>query len=139
MTKVEALAKYLECDSEDLIQSKYNEDVFKLGSKEYLVLTDSEADTQAENEIKESIWAFNSSFLAAHLKEGIDQEVIESIQNNGKCESNNKAILSLIDDVDHFVNDAIKSDGRGHFISSYDGEENEVYQDGEFFYIYRMN
>jgi hypothetical protein len=51
------------------------------------------------------------------------------------CESANPIIEALIEDMDHFVSDAISSDGRGHFISRYDGEENE---EGEF-YIYRTN
>jgi hypothetical protein len=34
-----------------------------------------------------------------------------------------------------FADEAISADGRGHFLSGYDGNENE--QDG--FYIYRTN
>lgn len=34
---------------------------------------------------------------------------------------------------------AIRADGRGHFMSSYDGEENEEIVEGETFYIYRIN
>jgi hypothetical protein len=37
--------------------------------------------------------------------------------------------------LEGFVEEAVSADGRGHFLSSYDGEENE--QDG--FYIYRIN
>jgi hypothetical protein len=110
-----------------------------LPADEYLVLTDSEADEAAKQYILDSVWAFNASFLAAHLKDGIDQEVIESIQKNNRCEDNNKAILSLIEDVDHFVDDAIKSDGRGHFLSSYDGEEHEIKIGKTWFFIYRNN
>ena len=40
-----------------------------------------------------------------------------------------------IEDFDDFIDDAVSSDGRGHFISRYDGDENE--QDG--YYIYRCN
>ena len=48
------------------------------------------------------------------------------------------AILALIHkcgNFDSFVQHAIAADGRGHFLSSYDGEENEA---GEFF-VYRTN
>lgn len=113
----------------------------ELGSEEqdYLVLTDSEADDACKNYILDIIWAFNSSFLSAHLKYGIDESVVKLIQSNGKCEDNNFAILSLIDDVDHLIDDAIKCDGRGHFLSSYDGEEHEVKVGKTTYYIYRTN
>jgi hypothetical protein len=51
------------------------------------------------------------------------------------CESARPIVEALIEDMDHFVSDAICADGRGHFLSQYDGEENE---EGEF-YIYRTN
>ena len=42
-------------------------------------------------------------------------------------------------DKDNFIEDVISSDGRGHTIASYDGEEGEVYYKDETYYIYRMN
>lgn len=61
------------------------------------------------------------------------EEWIADKQNN--AEDSNDDFMKLIQDFDEFVSDAEKSDGRGHFLSSYDGEENEV--DG--YYIYRTN
>jgi hypothetical protein len=56
-----------------------------------------------------------------------------------KCEGANDAILALIEKtdggLDGFVEEAISADGRGHFLSSYDGNEN--HESG--FYIYRTN
>lgn len=135
MTKQEALAKFLGCKKNEVEQSKYDDNSFEYGSQEYLVLTDEEADEKAKEYILDSVWAFNADFLASHAKEGIDSDVIQSIQENEKCEGNNKVLTALLDDVDHFVDDAIKSDGRGHFMNSYDGEENEQ---GKY-YIYRTN
>ena len=60
--------------------------------------------------------------------------MVKSFQEK-HCESANDTILALIDDLDEFVQDAISSDGRGHFLSSYDGEEVET----ENYYIYRIN
>ncbi len=37
------------------------------------------------------------------------------------------------------VSDAVCSDGRGHFIASYDLEENEVNVNGNTYYVYRSN
>jgi len=42
-------------------------------------------------------------------------------------------------DQDSFIEDVINSDGRGHTISSYDGEEDEIEYEGTTYYIYRMN
>ena len=135
MTKSEALAKFLEIDLDCLDVSKYDDNAFEYGREEYLVLTDQEAAAMAGERILDLVWAFRPEFLASHCVEGVDSETIESIQNNERCGSNNAVLLRLIDDVDHFVNDAIAADGRGHFLADYDNEENES---GEFF-IYRTN
>ena len=42
-------------------------------------------------------------------------------------------------DEDGFVDDVISSDGRGHSLSSYDGEEHEIVYQDEWYYIYRTN
>lgn len=118
----------------------------------YLILTDEEADEKCAEYIKDSLWAFNPSFLSGET--GIDISVFEAIQSNGKCEDNNDAIESCIDDMDSFIESAISADGRGHFMNTYDGNENEETvliddETGEIlasndsaahtFYIYRMN
>ena len=41
-------------------------------------------------------------------------------------------------DEDEFVREVISSDGRGNGLAGYDGEENEIVYDGEWFYIYRI-
>jgi hypothetical protein len=52
------------------------------------------------------------------------------------CEDANEIVRAMIGErMDDFVSQAIGADERGHFLSSYDGEEN---QQGEF-YIYRNN
>lgn len=97
------------------------------------VLTDDEADQKVAEYIRQSVWAFNPSFLASHSI--ADAEVFEAIQANDKCEDNNGAILRLIEDFDEFVEDAIGADGRGHFLNTYDGNETEI---GNLF-VYRLN
>jgi hypothetical protein len=41
--------------------------------------------------------------------------------------------------MDNFIVEAIGADGRRHFLSSYDGGEEEIIIDGEYFYCYRLN
>ena len=135
--RIAALAKHLGCDVADISESTYGENTFDAEGGEYLVLTDDEADEVAEREVRESLWAFNADFVASHTKNGLSDECIKAIaEMQGRlCESASPVIEALIEDMDHFISDAISSDGRGHFISRYDGEEAE---EGAF-YIYRTN
>lgn len=103
--------------------------------EDWICLTDEEADERAEEYILELLWAFNPSFLSAHSD--IDESVFELLQE--KYEDANDAILKMIKDIDYFIDCAIGSDGRGHFISSYDGEEHEHKIDNEWYYCYRIN
>lgn len=133
-TKAEALAAYLDEDVSEDDTASWDENVYQIGNREYLVLTDDEADEYAKRYIEESVWAFNASFLVSYLPEGVGEEVIEALQP--QCEDANEAIRSMIGDrFDEFVEDAISTDGRGHFMNSYDGYENEQ---GDF-YIYRLS
>jgi transcriptional regulator with XRE-family HTH domain len=130
--KAKALAKYLKVSVDEITEERDNE--FSHGREEYLVLDDDEADERAEEDIKNTIWAFNADFIAAHSKGDISAKNIRKMQEE-MSEDAGPIIEAIIKDMDHFIDDAIKSDGRGHFISSYDGEENE---EGKF-YIYRLN
>jgi len=132
--RVMALSKYLDLALEPNITYESN-DIYSFDGEEYMILTDDEADEKVAEYIKDSVWAFNPSFLSCHS--GIDEDVFKLLQE--KCESANEAILKLIKDFDHFVEDAVASDGRGHFLSSYDGYENEQEHDRETYYIYRTN
>ena len=49
-----------------------------------------------------------------------------------------ESIKDFIDE-DDFIEGVIESDGRGHTLSSYDGTENEISFDDEWYYIYRTN
>ena len=133
MTKEEALAKFLECDVDDISVTRYDDDTFDAPGGEYMVLTDEEADRRAQDDILNSAWAFNASFLVGHVPDGVTEDIISMISE--KCEGGNSTMLGLIQDHNTFVEDAISADGRGHFLSTYDGEENEQ---GEYF-IYRVN
>lgn len=120
----EALAKHLDIDLEHAN--------LLIDRGDYLVLTDEEADEACKAAILDSVWAFKPEFLASH-SEVADKEVFKLLGE--KCEGGNEPMKRLIKDLDHFVEDAVACDGRGHFLSSYDGEEHEV----EGFYIYRID
>lgn len=140
-TKMKALAKFLEIPIYDVLESRHDETVFEADGMEYLVLTDDEADEKARESILESVWAFRPEFLVVHST--LDAETISIIQR-AKFEDANAPLIRTIEDVDHFVDDSVMADGRGHFLSHYDGQENEqgmTLQNGirVTLFIYRMN
>lgn len=110
--------------------------VYTLGGNDYLILTDEEADELAKTYILDSVWAFNADFLKYYLCDGmLTADQITALRGDS-CEDINDAFLIMLGDKkEQFVEDAISSDGRGHFISSYDGNEYEV---GNYF-VYRIN
>jgi len=116
-------------------EADYDEAQSDFDSEDFLVLTDEEADEAVREEIEEMVWAFNASFLSAHT--GVDEEVFEALAD--RCEDNNDSFKRMIKDFDAFVEDAVSSDGRGHFLASYDHEENEITFNGITYYIYRRN
>ena len=136
--KKEALEVFLGEEVENLCDNIFESE----SGEEYMVLTDDEADNEAEKNIKDSLWAFNADFILKHTNfyristAEEDQVFINSIKvmQNTLCENANGLVYAMIEDIDIFIGGAIEEDGRGHFISMYDGEENE--QNG--FYIYRM-
>jgi hypothetical protein len=139
--KLEALASFLGCEIEELNQTKwghYGLDSFELGSKEYAIGTDSEADAACAEYIRDTVWAFRAEFIVSEC--GLPYQLSQPIQvwQEKECEIANDGLVSLIEKtcgMDSFLESAISADGRGHFLSSYDGEENE---EGDFF-IYRVN
>jgi hypothetical protein len=135
--KVRALCEFLGCEPDDIKEGRFDHyglTVFECGSQEYSIGTDAEADEAAQKAISDSAWAFNASFLASFCE--LPEKVFEAMQ--GECEGCNDDVLSLIEKsggISAFAQDAISADGRGHFLSGYDGDENEQ---GDF-YIYRTN
>lgn len=150
--KYEALKNYLieakEATVEELtedLSAVYNDswETFEVIGQEYKVYTDEEAYKAAADYIEENLWAFNADFILQYTsvyKETTDREdeaIIKALQKvqESICEDANALVKALISDLDIFIEDAIDADGRGHFLSFYDGEEHE----SNGFYIFRTN
>ena len=121
-------------DSPALIEEGYEDTDYEHGSGEYLVLTDDEADERAAECVLESLWACNASFLSGET--GLPEEAFKFAEE--MCEGANDAIEAMVKatcGLDKLVAVAIGCDGRGHFLSGYDGNESEA---GDY-YIYRTN
>ena len=135
MTKIEALAKFLEISTEDITETDWS--TLEADGGEFLVMTDEEADAKAYEEIEESLWAFNADFIIDMCGFSGGEKSLIAMQRES-CENCNEFIKAMIEGtcgLDKFVDVAIESDGRGHFISMYDGEENEQ----DEYFIYRVN
>lgn len=140
--KLNVLASFLEEDAADWTATSYDPNRFECGNREYLVLTDEEADEATAAYIKDSVWAFRASFIASHTGKDLSAAAVKALEKmQGElCEDANELVLALIEDFDSFVDDAMCEDGRGHFLSQYDGDENEQRDaDGMTYYIYRCN
>lgn len=109
---------------------------------EYMVLTDTEADAKVAEYIKDSLWAFSADWLIENGFVAIPKAELQSMQER-MCEGCNEIMLGLVGDkLDQLVEDAVKADGRGHFLSGYDGKEIVLecaINHGGGFYGYRTN
>lgn len=132
--KKQALKQFLSIPDEDMDNIvECEENTLRIDNEEYLILTDAEADARAREDIERDLWAFQPGFILSHCSTydrmsnweyDSAKEALEKIQGHF-CEGINELIRAMIEDMDEFVEDAICDDGRGHFISMYDGRENE--------------
>lgn len=126
--KIEAIARHFGVDPSDIDTSSFDHyglTVYNVDGAEYAIGTDDEADAAVADYIKDSAWSFNADFLAQQTD--LPEEVYRAMQD--KCEGSNDAVSKLIEKTcgfDDFVKEAIRYDGRGHFLSGYDGEEIEI-------------
>ena len=106
---------------------------------EYLICDDTTADDQTQDSISELLWAFKPEFLASCT--GLPIVIFEKLAE--LSEDSQSAIRALVDvtcGLPHLIKEAVSSDGRGHFLSSYDGNELEYRtKSGRIVYIYRTN
>ena len=141
-THEEILAEITGADIENISPENYDLyglPVFDVDGEEYAIGTDEECDRAAADNIRESVWAFNGWFIADHAPRGLTAEDIDALRGD-KCEDVNDALTALIeagDGMADFIDAAIAADGRGHFLSSYDGEERE--DDKATHFVYRVN
>jgi len=111
-------------------------DASEIDLDDFLILTDAEADEKTREYIEESLWAFDIHFIDAHSD--LNPNALNALckAKIELCEDSNDLVKAIIKDFDYFVVDAIRVDGRGHFLSCYDG--NEIELPGNLF-AYRTN
>lgn len=128
----EELATLLE--QEKIIIPTDDVDVYTVDNMEFLILDIGQSYQATKNYILNTLWAFNSSFLAEMTK--LDESVFMALRD--LCEDSNEAIGCLIGNtcgISEFVSEAIETDGEGHFLAQYDGKEH-IYDN---YRLYRVN
>ena len=108
--KIQALGKHLDLNNEDLRMIEENGDYLSFDDREFLVLTDDEAEKRWDE----------------HLDSYIE-ECLEIPEH-----------LRFYFDEEKWKDDA-RIDGRGHSLSSYDGHEHEIKINETEYFIYRTN
>lgn len=103
----------------------YGLKVYRVDDGEFAVGTEEEVDAAVRECVRESLWAFRPEFLANYTPDGVDAEILGIIIEM-KCEDATEIIAKLVDErLGKLIDDAVASDGRGHFLSSWDGEERD--------------
>lgn len=143
--RIKALSSHVEIDAENITTVRDESHEFGVVHGDYVVLTDEEADAAVKERILDDVWAFKTEFLLPRLRINLHNHNRDRILKAfGKlqeelCEDANDVLRPMLKDEEEFVREAVSADGRGHFLSGYDGEENEAEADGVTFYIYRTN
>lgn len=110
--RIKALEQLLNLDKKDIVISNCDDCILLIGKKEYLVVTDEEAEDE---------WY-------AHMESYVEDIIYPEIPE----------VYHFYFDKEKWINDA-KGDGRGHSLALYDGVQNIEEVDGETYYIYRQN
>lgn len=141
-----ALARHLDIAAEDIdteiSPSRYSDTEFDVGRQSYLVCTDAEADDLAVANVSESLWAFRVNFLSRYIPALRDRRAAKAWEKlaGELCDDAGPLVEAMLGDrLSEAVQDAVREDGRGHFLAGYDCEEREETVDGVMFYIYRTN
>ena len=82
-------------------------------------------------------WDYTQEAKDSYVERRMDEvrdDPMDALRNFGMEDR----VADFIDE-DSFIEDAISTDGRGHTLSSYDGNEDEIVFNDEWYYIYRTN
>ena len=141
--RIEAVQKYMkdvECEevsTEDIQPTTWGENTFDAEHCELLVLTDEEADTLCRAEIRESFWAFSSSWLQNRLDwSDALTRCIQKMQEE-LCEDANEIMIRILgnDEVDAITEEELCD--RGRYLAHYDDDEHEIGIGDQTLYVYR--
>lgn len=119
----------------------YGNCALEIYDKEVYSGTEEEITEAVKDYIENTLYAFHPSFLSNYgsLSKLDDYEAaLKPIQE--QCESGNETVKALVDwdtNADEIVKDAIKADGIGHYLNSYDGTYETYDILGDTYYVCR--
>lgn len=120
---------------------EFDGSLLTVGNREYLILNREDREKEVRNYICDTIEYFNPDFLSRLT--GIEEEAFKGISEHRGANKLVTAIINGTCGMDKLVEEAVDSDGYGHFLSPYSGEEIELPinmdWDFEIFYAYRVN
>jgi hypothetical protein len=93
------------------------------GHMEIALATDEQADRAVYAYIMDSLWASNADWLARYIP-SLNEQSIKRLQES--AEDSNDVLRTLLQNKKQFVTDTVNADGRGHFLSTYDGIEHTL-------------
>ena len=96
--------------------------------RDFLVCSDKGRDQEARKHVRDSLWAFNADFISYHTKGTLGRGAIDALKaaQEKLCEGANELVFSMLKSFSKFCADAVRADGYGHFLSPYDGNEDEI-------------
>ena len=116
---------------------------------EWIIGSDEQMQAWCSYEIKRSIWSFRPEYLMNFINEEykLEPELVEYDNQDlmatlellvEECEPASPILRAAIsENMQDFINSAIRDDGRGHFLSRYNGEERSVKITGDIVYLYK--
>ena len=122
------------------VRKEIRENLKEAHVSEFLVCSDRAADQKARTRVRVSLWAFRPEFIGRHTKgRPLDKRATDALGEPQEklCEDSNELIFSMLSSFKSFWREAVAADGRGHFLSSWDGNEHEVRVNGVSYFIYR--
>lgn len=102
----------------------YGLPLYEVDGMEYAVGTEAQAEKAARAYILDSLWAFNTNYIARYA--GLDERAEKAVRKmqEDMSEDANDIVRKLIGSkINAFVKEDIRADGLGHFLSPYDGRE----------------
>lgn len=120
---IAALAIHLDVDPESIEETRHSSDTYECEDEpgEYRVLTESERETATD----ESLESYIDECIFGQLSAKEHGSIVETLERYF--------------DRAAWKRDALMSDGYGHTLSPYDGQEHEVKVGDTWYYIYRVN
>ena len=110
-------------DDDDVDEDGINEEIEELESEKEYILEDDDSYEYSETAINNAV--------ENRLSE-IERDPLDTLKEFG---------MDVFDyvDIDDLIKEVVDTDGRGHMLAGYDGNEGSVVYDGDWYYIYRTN